>query len=515
PVQELIWTDCYTDKHCARLKVPLDYNSSASAAIALIRLPSAFPPDSPDYRGHILVNPGGPGGSGIDFVLTRGYLLSKILGPEFDIIGFDPRGIGRSTPRVSFFTTRAERQLWSGTGVTESLDASAESLPRAWARAILQNTLAAERDYDASLRFMNTEFTARDMLQIVKAHGRDKIQYWGFSYGTVLGATFAAMFPENVGRMVIDGVVDAESYYSTEYTSSLLDTDDVWQAFADACVAAGPSECAFYSPTSPEIMHKVDKIVSSLRSRPVPVPLRPGTKNPQTFGIADFSLLRNAMFKSLLAPYVRFPLLAQALADIASPSRDGTALLDMVAEEPFACDCDTKEPEEELELVWDASVAIACNDGNVISEDYADLETYYTDLRNISSFADQWAGRRIGCLGWPKFPKSQFRGPFNANTSFPLLVVGNTKDPVTPLRNAKKTSQRFKGSVVLTQDSVGHCSISGPSTCAQKHIRAYFLNGTLPPVGTICTVDAPIFPDSESDTRDSVEQRLQSVLRVD
>ncbi|KAG5634520.1 hypothetical protein H0H81_001673 [Sphagnurus paluster] len=148
------------------------------------RYPSALPPDSPDYRGPILLNPGGPGGPGVDLVRSAGQLISQIVGPQFDILGFDPRGVARSTPRASYFGSAAERAVWGGqNGVLGSLNVlntSSDGLARAWARAKIGGQLADERQADV-LPYINTAQTAADMLSIVKAHGKEKLLYWGFS----------------------------------------------------------------------------------------------------------------------------------------------------------------------------------------------------------------------------------------------------------------------------------------------------------------------------------------------
>ncbi|KAF7331053.1 Abhydrolase-4 domain-containing protein [Mycena venus] len=499
PTEELIWTECYSNNQCARLKVPLDYlhPEDASAAIAMVRVHSRVPHDSPNYRGPILINPGGPGGSGVDTVLDRGELLSTIVGPEFDVIGFDPRGIARSVPRVSSFESRAERELWSGgRDVTSlSMNASADALARAWARAIVGGQLAGERD-DGSLRFINTDHTARDMLRIVQAHSMEKIHYWGFSYGSVLGATFASMFPENVGRLVIDGVVDSENYFATEWSNNLLDADKAWMSFVHGCVAAGPEKCAFFSPTAAEILEKVDKIYASLRARPIPV------RTNGSYGLVDYSLLRRKIFKSLYSPYAQFPTLAQAFADL--EAGNGTTLFKMSEAPPFQCACDPSE--HEFDSVEEAEHAVLCNDGKRIPRDYEAVLAHYQNMSKTSQWAD---------MAWPEFPKTNFQGPFVANTSHPILLVGNTADPVTPLSAAKKMSQGFAGSVVLTQDSVGHCSISGPSICTQKYIRQYFINGTLPKPDTVCPVISTPFPASHDVDSASEAQAVLSLSAED
>ncbi|KAF7331015.1 Abhydrolase-4 domain-containing protein [Mycena venus] len=507
PSEELIWTDCYSDNQCARLKVPLDYShpEGISAAIAMVRIHSKVPHDSPSYRGPILVNPGGPGGSGVDLVLGTGAQLSTIVGPEFDIIGFDPRGIARSTPRVSFFESRAERVLWSGDGGTLrlSMNASDDALARAWARAVVHGQLAGERD-DGSLRFINTDHTARDMLQIVRAHSKEKLQYWGFSYGSVLGATFAAMFPDNVERLVIDGVVDSENYYATEWSNNLLDTDNAWMAFVHGCVAAGPEECPFFAPTAAEILDKVDKIYASVRARPIPV------RANDSFGLVDYSLVREKIFRSLYSPYSQFPVLAQALADLAVGN--GTTLFKMLKNLRSIVLVTRRStnltPLRKQHMLWLAMMASAF------------LETMRQSWRTTRKCSRRRNGLIYGSLficlalhrAWPEFPKTNFQGPFVANTSHPILLVGNTADPVTSLWAAKKMSKGFAGSVVLTQDSVGHCSLSGPSICTQKYIRRYFINGTLPEPDTLCPVVSTPFPTAVGDLHGATD--TQAVLSL-
>lgn len=138
---------------------------------------------------------GGPGGSGVDLVKGRGDLFVKILGNEFDIIGFDPRAVGHTTPKFSLYLSEAEKieQALSAPGLINS---TADSLARIYEVSRLRSALVADESRNTLMgRHASTAVVARDMLEITKAHGWDELQYWGFSYGTVLGSTYAAMFP--------------------------------------------------------------------------------------------------------------------------------------------------------------------------------------------------------------------------------------------------------------------------------------------------------------------------------
>ncbi|KAF8191047.1 hypothetical protein K438DRAFT_1970789 [Mycena galopus ATCC 62051] len=428
PTENLLWTPCNGNFECARLNVPLDYKNpnASSAAIALLRLPAGVPNNSSDYRGPILFNPGGPGASGVNFVLGLAEEVRAAIGPQFDLVGFDPRGIARSVPSASFFATDAERVQFPVPG---SLNASQDAFRRAYATAMLQSKLAAARD-DGALRFINTESTARDMLSIVHAHGREKLQYAGFSYGTVLGATFAAMFPDKIERMLLDGVADAEDYYS-------------------GCVSAGPHRCALYEPTASAIDAKINHLQSTLRIRPIPAVLDLSASAP-SYAVVDSSLFRETLLGPLYTPYGTggFQDLAAALHSLSLGN--ATALYQLAiggagAPSPFfQCPANASADVFQFLAEGDGQVAVACNDGKSVNPDYADVENHFRELCGISPFCDVYGVVRMYCLGWPEYLKNDFIVSFKTNTSFPILFISNTADPVTPLVGAEKNFRRLR-----------------------------------------------------------------------
>ncbi|KAL4259938.1 Serine protease/Carboxylesterase S33 [Pleurotus pulmonarius] len=478
---ELKWTDCYTQLQCARLQVPLNYSNpeADAASIAVIRLPSPLA-GTDDYKGPIIIIPGGPGGSGVELIVDNSAVLPQVLGANFDIVSFDPRGVGRSTPRASFFDTEAQRRFFDTS--FDVINATSDSLARIWARAQITGVLAAQHNKNNIFEHFNTESTARDMLQIVEAHGQKNIQAWGFSYGTVLGATFASLFPDRIDRLVLDGVLDAEDYFATRWSNSLLDTDKTLQAFFDGCVEGGPDLCPFYESSPEAISRKLDDLTRTIFLRPVPV------KTDISYGLVDYERLRITIFRSLYSPYADFPILAQGLADLMNGN--GTVLYQMLEQPAFDCACGSPAP---LTSIADGGTAIMCTDGVEVRDTVEELEPFVQGLLRESQWGEVWAGIRIGCTAWPKQEKRHFKGPFLGNTSHPILWIGNTADPVTPIAGAHKMAKGFPGSVVLTQDSPGHCSIAAPSVCTIGFVQAYFMNGTLPDEGVVCPVTQPIF----------------------
>ncbi|KAF9472296.1 alpha/beta-hydrolase [Pholiota conissans] len=476
PSDSLNWVDCFSPPiQCTRLNVPKNYSNPelGSFVLALSRIPSSLN-GTAAYRGPVLFNPGGPGGSGVDAIVQMGAELSTIIGPEFDIVSFDPRGVANTTPRIfdSFFLTEAEAAAFDVGPRATDPTATPDALPGQWAHFQTLGHLAKDRDANGSaiLPYVTTDNVAHDMLHIVQSHGREKLLYWGISYGSVLGATFAAMFPDKVERLIIDGVVDMEGYYKTDWANEVLDTDKELGLFFSECHKAGPDACAFYD-TSPEaISINLDKIYAQLRVQPA-VAYSPSLP---AYGVVDAATLKNAIFSSFYFAYDLFGTLAQGLSDL--QHGNGSVILQLSS--PHA------DP---------VFTAIVCGDGEEVTDDASALMEYRQRISNVSSFSDVVVGIRTLCSGW-RIHTDNFKGPIMGNTSFPLLVIGNTADPVTPLAGAIKAAKAFPGAVVLTQDSLGHTSFATRSNCTLAYVRQYFQNGTLPAPGVVCPVTTPLFP---------------------
>ncbi|TCD60878.1 hypothetical protein EIP91_009369 [Steccherinum ochraceum] len=506
PSKHLNWTPCYDESaQCARLLVPLDYHDQklGDAAIAMLRYPSSIPQDEDGYRGPILFNPGGPGISGIRFMMERGKQYRTILGEGYDLVGFDPRGIGFTTPTLVVLQNKGEEGLFTS-GFLTTNNASDSALGAMHATAQHLGHLAAAR-MGVAAQYVGAPVVARDMLSITKAHGRDKLQYWGFSYGSVIGATFAAMFPNNVGRVVIDGVVDSHDYYQTLWSHNLLDTDATLQHVLQACVDAGPHDCPIHEDSADQIHGRIHKLLTNLRTDPA------SFYNNATgaYGIVDYATAFRAVFTMLYRPHEFAKPILSALADLEHGNAE--PLFDLT-EAKEAQDLITNGRCAPHQEAWrdgrrENQFAIACGDGPPVPRGLDELREYYEELSRSSAFAEAWSWR-TGCSGWKVQAKERFSGTFppqndrvasfKTKTSHPILLVANTPDPVTPIRGAHKMSEGFKDSVVLTQASAGHMSFSATSVCTAKVVRAYFQNGTLPEEGTVCGTESSIFGDGVS-----------------
>lgn len=552
PSKELDYHDCYDGFKCARLELPMDYHSPAEAsnkvAIAVIRKPAKVPVSDPHYGGAILINPGGPGGSGVAKALYHGALIQQIVDAErtpneaeasdkyFDIIGFDPRGINRSTPVLTCFQDNFARQVWTLQSEAEGLLGSSDgSLRLGWRRArALADGCSSRNDSDdgkpSILEHVNTTPVSADMVEIIERHGQwrelqgikaqkafnkahrchknediilrtkwqrgmEKLQYWGFSYGTLLGATFASMYPERVSRVALDGVVSTDDYYNGPWNTNLIDTDRIFERIFEYCDEAGPDRCQFWRAGGAKaIQAAYEQLLHDIWDDPLSV-VGNERRGPEIITWSDVKeITKNALYQ----PLIFGPIMVELLQDITN----GTGSLfadykeksrvpacrsnECVLNGPYSEDC-VSPGWNELE----ATSAVLCTDaegiGSLTEEEFRE---YWQSLKaQSSSMGDYWAETRLSCAGWQKRAKWRFAGPFSANTSHPILWIGNTLDTVTPLRNAQYMNEQFPGSVLLQQDSEGHCSSTAPSLCTARAVKKYFQTGILPPVGTLCKPD--------------------------
>ncbi|KAM3450440.1 hypothetical protein MY3296_006109 [Beauveria thailandica] len=286
PSANLVYSTCFGHFQCARLLLPLDWlseNESDTTSIAMIKLPAAVSQDHATFGGAIFTNPGGPGGSGVQFLLKGGRVLQSIMDipnqKSYDIISFDPRGIGASEPRVDCYpanhVARRAKNLEATAAGALNLSSASFNFAYYTARAFGKR---CEMTNAHILPFVNTASVARDMLAMVdkvaelrkeqtikqqktnaqremrKGKGTSddvpRLQYYGISYGTVLGNYFASLFPGRVGRMVLDGVADSDDWANGPgWLTMTQDADKMMELFFEGCFTAGPWICPLRQPS--------------------------------------------------------------------------------------------------------------------------------------------------------------------------------------------------------------------------------------------------------------------------
>ncbi|KLO10612.1 hypothetical protein SCHPADRAFT_942694 [Schizopora paradoxa] len=369
PLSTLDWVECYNKFKCARFSVPLDYSNPGGekAAVAIIKLPASLSANTDKYGGPVLINPGGPGGSGVGIVLDLGEELQTIIGQQFDVIGFDPRGVGQTTPSFYAFSNKNEAGLFL-VDYPAILNSSTESLGRAYAYSNILGTKVAGISRNVT-EHLSTPSVARDMLGISRAMGYDKLQYWGFSYGSVLGATFSAMFPDNVGRIVIDGVVDSENYYAGLWSNNLLDADAALLDICSACMNAGPDKCALHESSAELVLQRINNILKDIKLSPIPIFI--DRDSVSEYGVVDYAIVKSVILMVLYSTHDSGSMLVDILAALergdALPwfhMTSGPALRRLLS-----CDCPVpghKSPP--FQGFLEQFLAIACSD-NVIEEE--------------------------------------------------------------------------------------------------------------------------------------------------
>jgi pimeloyl-ACP methyl ester carboxylesterase len=461
-VPRINWQACGPEHpgfDCASVKVPLDYDNprGATTTVALARKPAT---DKAHRIGSLFLNPGGPGGSGVDFALGAGNKLSANLQGRFDIVGFDPRGIGRSDPLHCFASEADLGKFFEG--VPSFPYQAAQERPY-YDR---YRSLGPEcRDDQAIAGHMSTADVVRDMDLLRRAVGDRKISYLGFSYGSFLGATYANMFPNNIRALVIDGVLNPELWSSgRQVESDRIATKEEFREFLRNCDEAA---CVF----GPKPEQRWDALLKSVRAKPIQL-------GDQLY---TYDAVINAAIGAMYSPsdWPDAAALFDQLSDAAAgPSKTGLS----VAAEP------------DYDNGFDAYNGNVCAD----IEFPRSFEAYRSTARYAaagSEFGPAWWWGNAACANWP-VNQDRYAGPWRTRTNAPVLVVGNYFDGVTDYRGAQAVNRQIAGSRLLTYAGWGHTAYQ-VSKCATDHTNAYLLNGTLPAVGTVCPANPnPFLPSA-------------------
>lgn len=456
--QDLQWVDC-GGPQCTTVKVPLDYSApdGATISLALTKVPAAG-----ESLGALFVNPGGPGGSGFDYAKSANLSLSQAITKHFDVIGVDPRGVSKSEPVVCL--TDAERDE------VAAVDFTAEN-PRDQETLIATGALPAQgckANANPVFRFVDTMSVARDFDIVRHLVGDPHFNYLGKSYGTSIGIDYAELFPQRVGRMVLDGVLPTDLGLEEITRSQAVGFEDSFMHFAKDC--ASKDNCP-YEGTAEQVAENIRSFLVSLESNPLPVRDR----------MLNGSLATSAVLSYLYFPSRDYPRLREALKAAVS-DKNGEPLLTLL-DERSGRQIDGRY----IDNAADAFYAVTCLDRQY-SATASDVSELAKSWKQISpTFGAGLAWGLFPCANWP----AKGTGPaknVNIEGTAPILIVSTTHDPATPGMWGEKLSKQVRNSGLITWDAYNHTAYQQGSSCIDEVVDSYLLQGTMPSANEVCSV---------------------------
>jgi pimeloyl-ACP methyl ester carboxylesterase len=465
PVTPVVWTAC-GDLQCGSVTVPLDdaHPGGATVQIALSRHPAEIPSER---IGSLVINPGGPGASGIDDLSNEMTALEPEVLDRFDIVSFDPRGVERSSPvtcEAPSSSSSSSASSASTTTTTSPPQPGIDPVPTTPAAraALLRNDRAfaaqCQRYSGNLLPHVGTVDTARDLDRIRAALGDARLSFIGNSYGTLLGATYADLFPTHVRAMVLDSAIDP-ALDTTQYVTTQAQSFEMeLTAFFSWCQSDG---CAWHPAGDPTTA--LLALIEESRAHPLAV---------SGGGAAGPAELYNALLSGL-GSQSSWPTLANALAE--AEAGDGTAVSQMTTGYRHGGSTNGADAEQ----------AIDCLD-HPVSRDPATYPALAADVGKAAPvFGPLLAWGLLGCAVWPVLP-TRVPAPVTDVGAPPILVVGTTGDPATPYAWSVSLAHQLQGGVLLTWQ--GHSHVAAYySACVRSAIAAYLVDGTLPATGAVCS----------------------------
>ncbi|KAF9075654.1 Alpha/Beta hydrolase protein [Rhodocollybia butyracea] len=512
---------------------PEDYlDSSGNASIAL----AIYRAKQQPRKGSVFLNPGGPGAPGTHLTLNTGRSFAKLIGDDWDLIGFDPRGVGQTRPETRCFPSTIEYDQFFANTVVEqgitissimnlSLSSSSASSSTLFNELVPQYRKLLElkkaqaelcQNIGDRLRYMGTTTVVKDMDFITKVLDGDdaKINYWGESYGSIIGAYLVNMLPKRAGYVVIDGIVDPVSW-SNEPTHTLPAkwlgyAEKTYETFLQNCTKAGPTLCPlakYEDEPWKNIELRFEEFFDATAARPISVPLgnRPG-------------VLTSGAARGYLETFMYNPQRWSEAAKVYSAAfaGDATLLYNLIVPPPLTASENQSHPAPRRDLY---SHAIACLDTPPPSPLLSGNDPTAEDLSRLGLQTLQTVSPHFGvslsmdvnepylgggCQFWPVRAPERFSGPWGGDEvetglERKMVIISNTADPITPITSGLYLNSLMpQSSTMIIQDGAGHCSNALPSLCTAKLVRAYFSGNseaTIPRNGTICYPDDVAFLD--------------------
>lgn len=453
--QELEWVSCVEGFDCAYVLAPLDYDNPASGTIdlAVVRHRAT----AGEAVGSLLTNPGGPGGSGVSFIAdSLDYAIGDPIKEQFDVIGFDPRGVGESTAVACFDAAEMDAYLYDIPEAPRGTPEWEDELQEA-NEAFAQ---ACEANSGGILEHITTENSARDLDVLRAVLGDEKLNYIGFSYGTFLGSVYAKLFPENVGRVVFDGALDPSVSSTMVGATQMTGFENALRAYMAGCL--DDSGCPFRG-TVDEGMRDIQALLADLATAPLQA------SDGRMMGV-------DSMLTGIILPLYsedNWPLLTTGFADILSGDPDMMFFL--------ADFYNGREGGQYVDNSTEAFRAYNCMDypDDSTDADYAEAKALMA--AEAPTFAPYWDGPDA-CAVWP-YPPSGEREIIAAEGAAPIVVVGTTGDPATPYEWSVALADQLASGVLVTNEGEGHTGYNKGNDCVDEAIEGYLIEGVVPADG--------------------------------
>lgn len=454
--QEITWKNC-GEADCAHVTVPVDYGDPSGDTIdlAVTRVRAR----NEHALGSLFVNPGGPGGSAFDYAKAADYVVSGDVRDAYDVVGVDPRGVGKSEP-LECMTDEQRDAILASDSTPDSAEDEAEliAVSEVPARECAANAAALTPH-------MGTVNAARDMDIVRAVVGDPVLNYLGKSYGTSLGAIYAELFPERVGRMVLDGVLPPDLTLAEVSLGQAKGFDEAIADFAADC--STQKDCPFPGDAA-AVQRALLAFLHGLEAKPLTSNDRVMNEPVATYVVlsylyfppGDYALLRdglNALVKG--DPELFFGMLDERI----SRSPDGRY----------------------TDNSTDAFYAVSCadNPGDTAVEEVRNLAADWAAQAPV--FGESLAWGLLACNGWPT-PDEPIT-EVTAAGSAPILLVSTTHDPATPYAWGQHLADELSNAELLTWDARHHTAYLEGSSCVDQGVDAYLLRGTLPTAGTVCS----------------------------
>ncbi|HLL67652.1 MAG TPA: alpha/beta hydrolase [Micromonosporaceae bacterium] len=438
---------------CATIKVPRDWAAPQDGQTYDIALVRARATGQRDRVGSLVVNPGGPGGSGVETAVGLATQLPAELTRRFDLVGFDPRGVGRSSPVECFSDADLEANFGADPDPVSQADFDAiATLARRMAQGCGDK-------YGDSLRLFSTEQTARDMDAVRAAVGDDKLSYLGYSYGSLLGAVYAQLFPGKVRALVLDGAVDPTQPSTVAAEGQAKGFERAFDNFAAWC-RGNTGQC----PLGPDARAVVKSALDTARTNPVRGAGGRRATGGWIFTAVVFSLYTES----------RWPALAKALDNLRRNNATNIfALADAYAE---------RDAKGHYSNLFDANLTVNCTDDDK-TPTVEQIRQLQGDLRQKYPLFGANLALNLICAQWPGK-----RDPYPTGAATgapPIVVVGTKGDPATPYEQTAKLAQMLGVGTVLTWEGEGHTAY--PQTrCINDAVNRYLIDLTVPAANLTC-----------------------------